>query len=173
MKPEDVFLSLGSNVGDRPRLLGQAVRMLEVLPETLVASQSSIYESEPVGYVEQPPFLNLAVQLQTSLTPQQLLKATQAIESALGRIRAERWGPRTLDIDILYWGRRVITTPTLQVPHPEAERRLFVLLPLNEIAADFCPPPSLAPIRELCARIENNNSVSKWQSDAQLHGVTC
>ncbi len=169
MKPQDVLLGLGANVGDRLHFLRQAIQMLKALPVTRFVNESSVYESEPVGYTEQAMFLNMAVQLQTSLIPAHLLKETQAIEAALGRVRKMRWGPRTLDIDVLYWGRRVIASETLQVPHPEAEGRLFVMRPLREIAPEFCPPPSFVSVRELCARIDGGSSVSKYQSNVHLH----
>jgi len=124
---------MGSNLGDRAGYLRAALRELPH-QGIRVRRVSSIYETEPVGLKGQPAFLNLAVKGETRLGPQALLRAVQAIEARLGRQRSVRWGPRTLDIDILFYGRRRIRRRGLQVPHPRLAERRFVLAPLAEIA---------------------------------------
>jgi len=164
MQTERVFLSLGSNVGDRLAYLRKAVQRLARLPKTVVVRTSSVYESAPVGYTEQGAFLNQAVEVVTALTPDAFLQATQRIEQALGRERTVRWGPRTLDIDIVYWGERCISSERLTVPHPEAETRRFVLLPLSEIAGDFRAPPRGEMVRTLLARLGGRQTVEVYRS---------
>ncbi len=153
MTVERVFLGLGSNLGDRQGWLRAALQRIAGLPDTRLVRVSSIYESTPVGLAAQGRFLNLVAEVHTSLTPEGLLTQLQAIESALGRVRETRWGPRTVDIDILYWGTRVIETTRLRVPHPEAARRRFVLQPLSEIAPGWRVPPSFRPVEALLREV--------------------
>jgi 2-amino-4-hydroxy-6-hydroxymethyldihydropteridine diphosphokinase len=145
-----VYLSLGSNLGDRERNLREAIRMLG---EAGVHAQrvSSLYETEPVGVRDQPWFLNLVVEAETELFPRQLLARIHRIEFALGRKRVRPQGPRTADIDILLYGDSVIETEELTVPHPRLEERRFVLEPLAELAPELRHPVSRRTIRELLA----------------------
>lgn len=133
-----VYLSLGSNLGDRAAYLREAVRMLSRLPETRLLAASRVLETPPWGKTDQPAFLNMAVALETGLAPEALLEAVHAIEEALGRQRSEHWGPRTLDIDLLYFEGEERHTPTLQLPHPYLTQRRFVLEPLADIAPALC-----------------------------------
>lgn len=128
------YLGLGSNLGDREQFLRQAVSSLADLPETMVLQISSIYETEPVGFTEQEAFLNAAVKLKTGLSPENLLLACQAIEQQLKRVRSLKWGPRTIDIDILLYEDLQLCSPVLTIPHPLLDERLFVLIPLAEIS---------------------------------------
>ncbi|HHX96320.1 MAG TPA: 2-amino-4-hydroxy-6-hydroxymethyldihydropteridine diphosphokinase [Clostridia bacterium] len=132
MKTE-IYLSMGSNQGER---LNNLVEALKLLPEKgiLLKKISAIYETTAVGYTFQPDFLNLVVCALTSLKPLELLDVCLAIEKQLGRVRNFRWGPRTLDLDILFYGTLQMTTPCLQIPHPRLKERAFVLVPLREIA---------------------------------------
>jgi len=132
-----VYLSLGSNLGDRQNYLNRALDMLAQLPGTRVLAASSMIETPPWGKTDQPAFLNMAAELETSLTPEELLERIRAIENALGRQRAEHWGPRTLDIDILVFEGEERDTPALKLPHPYLTERRFVLEPLAEIAPDL------------------------------------
>lgn len=134
------YLSLGSNAGDRRQMLERALARLEASGQVIVLRQSSLYETEPVGKTDQPWFYNLVAEIQTRLTPHELLDLAQAVERDLGRTRDVRWGPRTVDIDIVLYGGEQISTPRLAVPHPEMARRRFVLLPLVEIAPDLALP---------------------------------
>ncbi len=127
------FLGLGSNVGDRLETLQSAVDLLENRPGIRVDAVSSVYETAPVGGPEQGPFLNLVVRVATRRSPQRLLAACQAVEQALGRVRVERWGPRTIDVDILLYERRRVLTRQLEVPHPRLPERPFALVPLLEV----------------------------------------
>lgn len=127
------FVGLGSNLGEREALIRQAVEALAALPETCMVKVSSLYDTEPAGEVEQPNFLNAACQIDTALTARQLLWNLLLIERRLGRVRQQRWGPRTIDLDLLLYGNLVVDEPDLTVPHPELLRRSFVLVPLVEL----------------------------------------
>jgi len=133
-----VIIILGGNRGDRKKLLENAV--LELSKGGEIIAKSSIYETEAWGGVAKGPFLNQVVQLETNLKPEQLLDFTQKIESNLGRKREEHWGDRTMDIDILYYDRRVISNSSLQIPHPFIAQRRFVLVPLVEVLPRFVHP---------------------------------
>ena len=134
------FLSLGANLDDRSATLTRALELLERDGRVRVTRRSSLYETEPIGMVDQPWFLNLVVEVATDLSPEHLLDLAQRVEQALGRTREIRRGPRTVDIDILLYDDRVISSPRLAVPHPEMTHRRFVLQPLVEIAPDLRLP---------------------------------
>lgn len=126
------FLGLGSNLGDRAGMLSAALGLLAG-PDLRVIRKSRLYESPPWGKTDQPPFLNQVAEVETTLSPEMLLARCREVEDALGRVRRERWGPRTIDIDILLYGDLVIETSDLVVPHAELRRRAFVLVPLAEV----------------------------------------
>ena len=128
------YLGLGSNIGDRRQHLVQAVGRLHAGPALQVVKVSSVYETSPVGVTAQPDFLNLVVQVTTVHTPHELLAECLGIETDLGRVRHEHWGPRTIDIDLLFYGDARIADERLVVPHPWMHERSFVLTPLAEIA---------------------------------------
>ena len=131
------FLALGSNLGDRWQLLRDAVASL---PD--VVAVSPVYETDPVGGPEgQDAYLNLVVELDTSLSPRELLDVAQRLEAAAQRVRGERWGPRTLDVDVLLVGDERVDEPDLVVPHPRMWERAFVLVPLADLAPDLVPDP--------------------------------
>lgn len=129
-----VYLSLGSNIGDKKAYLEVALERLNQLPQTSLAAVSSFYETAAWGKTDQDDFLNICCQLKTELAAQQLLIECQQIEKNLHRVRYEHWGPRTIDIDILLYGSEHIVTESLKVPHPYMTERAFVLVPLFEIA---------------------------------------
>ena len=131
------YLALGSNLGDRLANLRRAVSLLGER-EVAVVRSSRVYETEPIGGPPQPEYLNAVVEAETELAPDELLRACLETENALGRLRAERWGPRVLDVDVLTYGRDRIDQPDLVVPHPRMHERGFVLVPLLELDAD--PP---------------------------------
>lgn len=131
------YLSLGSNLGNREETLRKAVRQLAAADGVNTLAVSSLYETEPWGKKDQPSFLNIAVSQQTTLSPEKLLALAQAVETELGRVRHERWGPRTVDVDILHIEGVERKTPTLTLPHPFMTERAFVLVPLAEIAPDL------------------------------------
>jgi 2-amino-4-hydroxy-6-hydroxymethyldihydropteridine diphosphokinase len=128
-----VFVGLGSNLGEREAMIRLALDDLARLPETKLVRASSLYDTEPVGDVEQPNFLNAVAQLDTELTARQLLWNLQLVEKRLGRTRTRRYGPRTIDLDLLLYGNLIVEEADLQVPHPELTRRSFVLVPLVEL----------------------------------------
>ncbi|MFD1030288.1 2-amino-4-hydroxy-6-hydroxymethyldihydropteridine diphosphokinase [Metaplanococcus flavidus] len=136
------YLSLGSNMGDRLEMLKQAVRLLEKHHKVDVLKISSLYETEPIGFTEQEPFLNMVVYLQTDLSALELLEVCQAVESELDRKREIRWGPRTIDLDILLFNHDKLQTDRLTIPHPRMYERAFVLVPLLELdpTQDFIEP---------------------------------
>ncbi len=129
-----VYLGLGSNLGDRRRLIASAVDALRGLPATSLLRLSSIHETEPVGGPPQEPYLNAVAELETEIEPRQLLRHLKAIERSLGRVPSERWGPRAIDLDILLYGQQQIREDDLIVPHPRLWDRPFVLQPLAEVA---------------------------------------
>lgn len=128
------YLSLGANLGNREETLQEAVRRIGAAESVELTAVSSVYETEPWGKLDQPRFLNLAVAVETTLSPEALLALAQKIENELGRVRHERWGARTIDIDILYFDGVERNTPDLTLPHPYMTERAFVLVPLAEIA---------------------------------------
>ena len=142
-----VYLSLGSNLGDRAANLAAAIENLRGLGE--VTAVSSFYETEPMEFADQPWFLNCAVALKTELMPKQFLSKILAIERDMGRQRIRPKGPRTIDIDILLFGNAVIHTPQLEVPHPAMHQRRFVLEPLAEIAPEARHPVLKRTVRDL------------------------
>ena len=164
---DNVFLSLGSNLGDRLGFLKEALGFLSRTPQTAVVVNSSIYESEPVGFGNQESFLNLVTNIQTNCAPLELLSQLHRIENALGRERTVRWGPRTVDVDILYWGHEVIVTRGLTIPHPRVEDRRFALVPLNEIASDFEAPPHFRKVREILGQLADESWVKLSISKAE------
>jgi 2-amino-4-hydroxy-6-hydroxymethyldihydropteridine diphosphokinase len=129
-----VFLGLGSNLGNKAVNLAQAVELLAHHDKIKVTRQSSLYITAPWGKTDQDEFLNQVVEIDTELTPLELLDVVQQIEIKLGRLRNEKWGPRVIDLDILLFGEETIALPELVVPHPHMYARLFVLVPLQEIA---------------------------------------
>lgn len=128
------FLGLGSNLGDRLTTLQRAVDALDADARTRVDAVSSVYETAPVGGPEQEDFLNIAARIATRRGPRALLALAHQVEADLGRVRTERWGPRTIDVDILLYGERTIARKDLEIPHPRLEERAFALLPLIEVA---------------------------------------
>lgn len=147
------FLSLGSNLGDREALLNEALNRLET-EGVHVVRRSSIHETEPQDYLDQPRFLNMAIEVETDLTPRELLAAIQKIETEMGRQRTIPKGPRTIDIDILFYANQTISPPGLEIPHPRLTERLFVLDPLSEIAPDLRHPVTGKTVRELRAALQ-------------------
>ncbi len=133
-----IYLGIGSNLGDRLENLNQSIKSLA--PEVRVVQLSSIYKTEPWGYQDQPAFLNQVCEAETSLTPLRLLNKLKRIEKEVGRKETFRYGPRIIDLDILFYGSLVKKTARLEIPHPCLHDRAFVLVPLVEIAPNFVHP---------------------------------
>jgi 2-amino-4-hydroxy-6-hydroxymethyldihydropteridine diphosphokinase len=147
------YLSLGSNLGRREANIASALKMLG--QEAWILKVSSLYETEPVGYKDQPWFLNCVCSVETDLSPQALLKFVKAIERKLGLREDIRFGPRLIDIDILFYDGLILDSPDLIIPHPRLVGRAFVLLPLREIAPELVHPLLRATIEELWQKAEN------------------
>jgi len=130
------YIALGSNLGDRHAYLSRAREAIAAIPETRIIAESTVEETAAIGPIEQGPYLNQMIALETSLPPRELLTALQTIEAREGRVRTERWGPRTLDLDIVRFERQVIDEPWLRVPHPELANREFWQRELDELGAD-------------------------------------
>ena len=160
-----VYLSLGSNLGDRDANLRTAIEMLAGFGK--VSAVSSFYETEPVEVTAQPWFLNCAVKFDTEKMPRQLISAILSLEQNMGRQRKQQKGPRTIDIDILLFGSSVIEIPSLTIPHPHLHERRFVLEPMSEIAAEVRHPIFKRSIRELRDALAPGQTVRKL-SPAQL-----
>lgn len=161
MRTYDVFVGLGANLGDRAAALDAACAALGRLTGTRVLAGSPVYETRPVGVTEQPSFLNAVVWLETVLEPGGLVGETQKIESALGRVHRERWGPREIDIDILLYDGLVYADPAVTVPHPAMETRRFVLVPFRDIAPDVVHPVSGRRIGELAAACSGQGGIKR------------
>jgi 2-amino-4-hydroxy-6-hydroxymethyldihydropteridine diphosphokinase len=155
------FVGLGSNLGEREALIRQALDELGALPDTTLIRVSSLYDTEPVGEIEQPRFLNAVAMLDTELTARQLLWNLQRIEARLGRTRTQRWGPRTMDLDLLLYGDLVIEEADLRLPHPELGRRGFVLVPLVELDPTLTHPVSGLTVVQLLARLKHKSPVKR------------
>jgi len=156
------FLGLGSNLGDRAGNLARALRLLAEKGVEVVRA-SSVYETEPVDYPDQPWFLNQVVEVRTALDPASLLRAAKAVETELGRLPGPAKGPRTMDVDILLAGDLSFETPDLVVPHPRLARRSFVLVPLAEIAPDARHPVLGRTVRELAAACPDRSKVAVFK----------
>jgi len=156
-----VFVGLGSNLGERESLIRLALDDLARLPSTRVVRASSLYDTEPVGEVDQPNFLNAVVQLDTELTARRLLWNLQLIERRLGRTRTRHWGPRTIDLDLLLYGDLRIEESDLWVPHPELTRRAFVLVPLVELDPMLVHPGTGETLLEHLSRLKTRPPVKR------------
>ncbi len=157
----DVFLLLGSNLGDREAYLQTAVHHIEtdIAP---VVKKSAIYETQSWGKTDEPDYLNQVIELKTGLQPAVILQKILAIEKLMGRKREIKWGSRIIDIDILFYGQEVIDEPGLQIPHPELHKRMFTLIPMSEIAPDFIHPVLGKSIFQLKSELNSDLIVKKF-----------
>jgi 2-amino-4-hydroxy-6-hydroxymethyldihydropteridine diphosphokinase len=157
------FLSLGSNIGNRFELLLSAIRQLDSHPLIKLVNYSSVYETDPVGYEKQDLFLNMVIEIVTDLKPYDLLYTCLNTELELGRKREFRWGPRTIDLDILVYNQENIETEKLFIPHPRMMERAFVLIPLFEIVGDIILPGADEPLALLIDRLPDKKGVRIWK----------
>lgn len=141
----NVFLSLGSNKGDRRASIREALNRIGMLLDTRVTDRSSLYESSPVNFEDQPYFLNIVCRIETGMDPFTLLGSVLNIENDMGRVRKKKWGPRNIDIDILLYGDVCVSTPVLTIPHPRMFERAFVIVPMMEIAPGLKFPDGRKP----------------------------
>ena len=158
MTSQTAYLCLGANLGHPRQQIERAIMMLQDEGVAIV-TRSSWYETEPVGRDDQPWFLNLVVQAETSLSPHELLSVCQRVERRAGRLPSPRFGPRHLDIDILLYGNQCVESPDLTVPHPRMHERRFVLIPLLEIAPDLRDPVLGQPYADLVSRLDEGKKV--------------
>jgi 2-amino-4-hydroxy-6-hydroxymethyldihydropteridine diphosphokinase len=162
------YIGLGSNIGDRIKSIKSAIKLLNKNPQIEVKKTSSFYESEPLEYPNQAWFVNAVVQVETSLKPAELLKVTADIETELERIRTMRWGPRTIDLDILLYDQELVSDADLQIPHLRMHARAFVLIPLAEIAEDVRHPILNKTAREMFDQINTPTIVRKIEKENEL-----
>ncbi len=155
----DVFLSLGSNIGDREKNILTAIKLIGEISS--IRKVSSLYETEPVGFKEQEYFYNVVLKIYTELLPLELLPELKYYESKLGKKIQRRFGPRSIDIDVLYYGREIIESVELTIPHPGINERRFVLVPLTEIDDDFICPKTKLKISDIMKNCNNVESVKK------------
>lgn len=151
-----VYLSLGSNMGDKRENLLEAIKRVGELENTEVVKSSTILETEPFGYIEQDNFLNACLEVKTLLTPQEFLSSILKIELDMGRVREIKWGPRVIDIDILFYDNEIIQEDNLAVPHPWICEREFVLEPLSEIAPNYVHPLERKTIMMLARKLKES-----------------
>lgn len=154
----NVYLGLGSNQGDRAANLETAAALISRLVGK-IAKRSHVYETQPWGNQDQEAFLNQVVMANTTLDPRGLLDAVNKVEREMGRTRKEKWGPRIIDVDILFYGKRIIRDKGLEIPHPELHKRAFVLVPLMEIAPELEHPVLKKPIDELYMACDDQSEV--------------
>jgi 2-amino-4-hydroxy-6-hydroxymethyldihydropteridine diphosphokinase len=156
----EVYLLLGSNLGNRNENLHKALKLIAFRCGT-ITHKSALYETEAWGMKEQQAFINMAIAIQTNLSPLNLLTALKTIEIEVGRVETVKWGPRVIDIDILLYGTQIVNLPELIIPHPYMQQRRFTLLPLNEIASAYQHPVLNKTIAQLLIDCEDTSAVVK------------
>lgn len=159
---QTAYIGLGSNLGERERYLSDAVHRLHRHPSLFVERCSSVYETAPVGLTDQPDFLNMAVAVRTGLSPESLLDVLLETERALGRVRDIRWGPRTIDLDLLVYGKEKRSGGRLELPHPRMHERAFVLVPLLEVW-DRNDVTGLAELRRAAEQLKGREDIRFWR----------
>jgi len=158
------YIGIGSNLGSPAENCLNAIESLSARPELTLIASSSLYQSEPFGITDQDWFVNSVVQLTTPLSPEELLRVCLSTEQAMGRTHTEKWGPRIIDLDILFYDDLILKQEGLEIPHPGIFERSFVLEPMNEIASDFVHPKLRKTIETLLAEIANPQQVNRVSS---------
>lgn len=163
-----VQLSIGTNLGDR--IVNLKTSLKEISNHYRVTKLSSIYETEPWGVTNQPSFLNLCIEIETEDQPESLLKTFKIIEKGMGREKREKWGPREIDIDLLYYENLIYETDRLKIPHDRISERAFVIIPLSEINPDFVDPKLGKSIRTLAMEIDTTG-ITKYEKQITLEDI--
>jgi len=161
LKPAIVYLGLGSNLGEREDNIGQAIHFLQQWVKPLLTS--SVYETDPWGPIEQPNFLNCVLKAQTTLPPASLLAAVKEVEQKMGRKPSVRYGPRLIDVDILFYNDLIVEQPDLTIPQQGIPERAFVLVPMKELASEFVHPALNLTINQLFQQVEGKEGVRLWK----------
>ena len=165
------YIGIGSNLGSRDENLNEALESVKRVERTELASFSSIYVSEPMYLSTQPDYLNLAAKLSTTLSPFQLLEALLSIESEMGRTRDLKYGPRVIDLDILFFGEQIVESESLMIPHPLLYDRLFVLKPLSEIAGELICPVKQKTISELLMLSSDTSRIALYENQTPVESI--
>ena len=166
---ENVYLSIGSNIGNRENYLREAIIELKNDPFIEIKNISSVFETEPIGVINQPLFLNLVLNVKTNYLPEELLNICKNIEKKVGRVSRSRWHKREIDIDIIFFNDMIIETDNLTIPHPELYNRQFVLIPLSEIAPDFKCPKTMEAIKQILFKCPDKTDVKKYQLNLDIN----
>jgi 2-amino-4-hydroxy-6-hydroxymethyldihydropteridine diphosphokinase len=159
MENIEAFIGLGANLGDPAKMLAEAISDLNQQDGISVVQCSSLYRTTPVGKTDQPDFINVVVRIETSLPPEKLMTSILDTEHRHGRTRQDRWGPRTIDIDLLIYGNTLIVSDSLTIPHPRMHERRFVLVPLIEIAPSLKIPGTGKSLQEFLNETENQGNI--------------
>lgn len=160
----EAYIALGSNMGDRELHLRQAIHLIDSHTDIEVGRISGIYETDPVGYTEQPAFLNMVMSIETVLSPLMLLRQLLRFEQQLGRIRQQRWGPRTIDLDLLLYDNVIMDQEELMLPHPRMMERSFVLVPLHDVIADSHPLHEQVASTSTAALQAGKDGITLWKT---------
>ncbi len=160
-----VYLSIGSNLGDKSGVCLSAVNELNSSDKITVIARSSLYETEPEGYKRQPSFVNMAVEIQTAFSPEALLVELKEIEKRLGRKKSFRWGPRIIDIDIIFYGSEIVSSAGLEIPHPRTNERAFVLYPLCELDGNIENPVTGKKVADMIKELSCKGAIRKISKD--------
>jgi 2-amino-4-hydroxy-6-hydroxymethyldihydropteridine diphosphokinase len=158
-KRNSCFIGIGSNLGDPLSNCLDAIENVASLEQITLTKQSSLYKTEPVGFRDQDWFINGVIEVKTAYSPRTLLETLKVVEYEMGRREGERWGPRVIDLDILFYGQEIIDEEGLVVPHPELHKRGFILVPLNEIAPYVIHPVFGISVQGLLGRLEDTSEV--------------
>lgn len=165
------YLGLGANIGEPVEAIRSALALIDESPDIVVRKVSSLYRTAPIGLTAQPDFVNAVARLETRLPPEDLLSTVLNIENLLGRVRTERWAPRVIDVDVLLYGRREISTPEIAIPHPRMHERAFVLVPLAEIDPNLRIPGYTETVAERAAVLAAETRIERIADDLAVDSV--